>query len=107
MKFKQYAKMQRLNCHKNILSDLCIEFNDCGQCIDEDVKQPCCNPLAHMDNRIFDVNAISFKMDGFAPIELCANASFQKIKTIAERNGYKCGIIMVDFEHCVKFEKEV
>ena len=82
MNFKEYAKNQRLNCHKEILNAICMTVNDCGACI-PDSGEIKCNFLCCVPAKL--VTETEFKLDRY-PLK-----TERELVDIAHDFDYKIG----------------
>ncbi|RKJ68835.1 hypothetical protein [Roseburia sp. 1XD42-69] len=99
MDFKAYAEQKRKKAHKDIIFDICMVINNCACCYNDETRQTECYPLNCVE--LHKVTANSFYM---IPYE--NSKTNRELIEIADRHGYKCGLVLEDNETIMKFWKE-
>ena len=47
MDFKIYIEQDRRNAHKDILTEICMNINNCADCYNEETKKTECRPFSY------------------------------------------------------------
>lgn len=99
MDFRAYAEQKRKEEHKDIITDICMNINNCADCHNDETHQTDCNLLRSVE--LHKVSANSFYMEPYG------SKTNRLLLAIAERNGYRAGFIMENGEIAwIKFEKK-
>ena len=97
METKEHEKI--LEPHKHILTDICIEINNCAECFDEDTKEVDCCPICCLYKELHEISENTFY------IEYQNKKMYDKFEEIANKHGYKMIITKVEKREMVKFYK--
>lgn len=97
MDFRAYAEQKRKEAHKEIIKDICIEINNCANCINDEARKIECYPLHCV--KLHKVTANSFYMEPYS------SKTNRELIDIALQHGYKAGFIMNGNEIWIKFWK--
>lgn len=95
MDFKIYIEQDRRNAHKDILTEICMNINNCADCYNEETKKTECRPFSCLE--VLKVTGTSFYMDAYDA------KTNKKLIEIASRFGYKINFV-VDNEKSVVTE---
>lgn len=98
MDFKAYAKQKRLKAHREIITDICMTINNCANCHNDETRQTDCFPLNCVE--LYKVTANSFYMETFDN-----SKTNRELLDIAERHGYKAGLVKEGKDILIKFWK--
>lgn len=99
MDFRTYVEQKRKEVHKDIITDICMNINNCADCHNEETRKTDCDPLRSVE--LHKVSANSFYMEPYG------SKTNRLLLDIAERYGYKTGFIMKNGEIAwIKFWKK-
>ena len=86
MDFNSYAEHQRKEMHKDIIEAICIEINNCADCINDECRRTECFPLSRVE--LFKVTANSFYIETYDNSRIN-----RKLLELAEEYDYNAGLI--------------
>ena len=95
---KQNMKKQLLNNHKYILKDICMNVNNCIDCLDEVTRELYCCPCVCM--KAFYLTKESFCIESYDDQELNRD-----LINLADSYGYNAGLICKDDCCMIKYWK--
>lgn len=96
MDFKAYAKQKRLETHRGIILDICIEVNNCANCYNDETHRTECFPLLCVP--LHKVTVDSFYMESYDNSKIN-----RRLLAVASQHGYKAGFIMEGGVNQIKF----
>lgn len=95
--FELEVKNQRLNLHKEVLKEFCVELHNCADCYNERTRRVECDPLHELLSEVYQVTENGFYLEPYS------SQTNRKLVTVAERCGYQCGLIEQGTEMWLKF----
>lgn len=98
--FEAEVKKQRLNHHKEVLKELCVELHNCADCYNEETRRVECDPLRELSSEVYQVTENGFLLEPYS------SQTNRKMVAVADRCGYQCGLTEHGTETWLKFLRQ-
>lgn len=95
--FKEESVKHRLNLHKEVLQNLCVEIHNCADCYQEEKRRVECEPLHELLSEVFQVTENSFYLEPYG------SQTNRRLVVAAAECGYQCGLVKNGAETWLKF----